>query len=100
MSRLQVHSPLRLVLLAGFGGLLGLMAFAGIETMVAFRQIEASNDTIRQDFLDRNRTLNELRSSLYLSGTYVRDYLLDPDEGQAESHKASLERTRSINCAP
>jgi len=91
----RVRSPIRLVLLAGFGGLLALLAFAGLDTLEVVREIEHDNNAIRQEFLDRNRTLNEIRGSLYLSGTYLRDYLLDPDAGQAESHKATLERTRA-----
>ncbi|HYM23034.1 MAG TPA: hypothetical protein VEU08_07495, partial [Vicinamibacterales bacterium] len=83
----RARSPIRVVLLAGFGGLLTLMAFAGLDTMEVLREIETSNNAIRQEFLDRNRTLNEIRSSLYLSGTYLRDYLLDPNAGQAESHR-------------
>lgn len=83
------------MLLAGFGGLLALLAFAGLDTLEVLHEIETNNNAIRQEFLERNRTLNEIRSSLYLSGTYLRDYLLDPDIGQAESHKASLERTHT-----
>ena len=90
-----VRSPIRLVLLAGFGGLLVLMVFAGLGTMEVLREIETDNEAIRQEFLDRNRTLNEIRSALYLSGTYLRDYLLDPDVGQAEAHRAALEKTRA-----
>src|SRR6202022_3604906 len=57
-------------------------------------QIEARNERLRADFLDRNRTLEQIRSDLYLSGTYIRDYLLEPDATAAETHRASLERTR------
>jgi signal transduction histidine kinase len=89
------RNSIRLILLVGFGGLLALMAFAGLSTMGVLRAIENDNNAIRQDFLARNRTLNEIRSSLYLSGTYLRDYLLDPDIRQAESHRATLERTRA-----
>ncbi|MDR1990327.1 MAG: MCP four helix bundle domain-containing protein [Acidobacteriaceae bacterium] len=92
-----LRSPRRLVI--GFGGLLFLVAFAGVNALHVLQVIRASNDEIRQDFLYRNRTLNELRSSLYLSGTYVRDYLLDPDASQAEIHHAALERVRTSMAA-
>jgi signal transduction histidine kinase len=84
-----------MILLAGFGGLLILMAFAALDSMQVLRQIETDNNEIRRDFLYRNRILAEIRSSLYLSGTYVRDYLLDPDIGQAEAHRHSLQHTRA-----
>ena len=61
--------------LAGFGGLLLLMVAAGLETIHAFRMIQMRNDAIRTEFLTRNRLLNQIRSDLYLSGTYVRTTL-------------------------
>jgi hypothetical protein len=71
----------RLVLLAGFGGLLILMAFAGVDGIQALQQIQTSNDRIRDQFLLRTQVLERIRSDLYLSGTDVRDYLLEPQAG-------------------
>jgi signal transduction histidine kinase len=85
----------RLILIAGFGGLLLLMAFAGVDSIQTLRQIQRSDDDIREDFLSRTRVLEQIRSDLYLSGTYVRDYLLEPDGQKAESHRLSLVRTRN-----
>ncbi len=85
----------RLILLAGFGGLLILMAFAEIDGLQAVRQIQTSNDQIREDFLRRTRVLERIRSDLYVSGTYVRDYLLEPEAGKAEGHRYSLMETRA-----
>ena len=84
----------RLILIAGFGGLLVLMAFAGIDAMQLLRQIQRRNDAIRRDFLNRNRLLNQIRSDVYLSGTYVRDYILEPEPQNAARHRGSLEKTR------
>src|SRR5690242_8109606 len=70
------------------------MAFAGIDTMRVLRTVQDRNDAIRRDFLARNRLLNQIRSDLYLSGTYVRDYLLEPDPQNAETHRKSLDTTR------
>jgi signal transduction histidine kinase len=83
----------RAALLAGFGGLLILMAFAGFDAVSILTQIQTRNERIRNDFVDRNRTLEQIRSDLYLSGTYIRDYLLEPDAKPAEGHRASLEKT-------
>ncbi len=85
----------RLILVAGFGGLLLLMGFAGIDSIQTLRQIQKSNDDIREDFLSRTRVLEQIRSDLYLSGTYVRDYLLEPESQKAESHRLSLVETRN-----
>ncbi len=85
----------RLVLAIGFGGLLLLLAFSGFDNVRRLRQIQHSNDEIRESFLSRTRLLEQIRSDLYLSGTYVRDYLLEPDPAKAEAHRASLLKTRN-----
>jgi signal transduction histidine kinase len=84
----------RLVLIAGFGGLLILMAVAGADGIQALQQIQTSNDRIRDDFMLRTQVLERIRSDLYLSGTDVRDYLLEPQVGKAESHRHTLLETR------
>ena len=81
--------------MAGFGGLLTLMAFAEFDGIQALQQIRTANDQIREDFLRRTRDLERIRSDLYVSGTYVRDYLLEPDSGKAEGHRYSLLETRA-----
>ncbi len=84
----------RLVLMAGFGGLLALMALAGIDSLRTLSRIQKSNDDIREDFLLRTRVLERIRADLYVSGTYVRDYLLEPESGRAEGHRYSLLEAR------
>jgi signal transduction histidine kinase len=85
----------RLILVLGFGGVLVLMGFAGVDSVNTLRQIQTSNDAIREEFLSRTRVLEQIRSDLYLSGTYVRDYLLEPDSQKADSHRSSLVQTRN-----
>src|SRR5689334_17702726 len=84
----------RIVLLAGFGGLLILTALAGADGIKALQEIENSNDRARDDFLLRTRVLERIRSDLYRSGTDVRDYLLEPEPGRAEGHRYTLIETR------
>jgi signal transduction histidine kinase len=94
----SLHS--RFILMTGFGGLLLLMAFAGVDSVLTIRQIQNSNDANREDFLSRTRLLEKIRSDVYLSGTYVRDYLLEPEPRKAESHRSSLlERRADIDAA-
>jgi signal transduction histidine kinase len=85
----------RLILMAGFGGLLLLMAFAEFDGMQALTEIQHSNDESREDFLRRTRVLERIRADLYVSGTYVRDYLLETESGKAEGHRYSLLESRS-----
>jgi signal transduction histidine kinase len=89
-----VRARTRLVLLVGFGGLLALMAFGGFDAIQVLQQIQARNIEIRRAFLSRNRALEQIRSSLYLSGTFVRDYLLDQEPGGAELQRGNLEELR------
>jgi signal transduction histidine kinase len=84
----------RLVLIPGFGGLLLLLTAAGIDGIRALGQIQSANDAIREDFLHRTRLLERIRGDVYVSGTYARDYLLEPQSGQAEGHRFSLAETR------
>ena len=93
-SKRRLAGNSRLILMAGFGGLLLLMAFAEFDGMQALTAIQRSNDEIREGFLRRTRVLDRIRADLYVSGTYVRDYLLEPEGGKAEGHRYSLIESR------
>ncbi|MEP6716077.1 MAG: ATP-binding protein [Terriglobia bacterium] len=84
----------RMLLLAGFGGLLLLMAVAALDDIRALRSIQTRSDAVRNVFLERNRLLNQIRSGLYSSGTWMRDYVLEPDPGRARSRLEGLRNTR------
>jgi signal transduction histidine kinase len=84
----------RLMLSVGFGGVLAIMALSGVDALRVLHQIRREDDQVRHQFLYRNHVLNNIRSQLYLSGTYVRDYLLDPDTTKAEAYRANLEQVR------
>jgi len=85
----------RVAVIAGFGGLLAIITLSGVNTLRVMQEIRRNDDQIRREFLFRNHLLNNIRSDLYLSGTYVRDYLLDPEPGRAESHLAALKQVRT-----
>jgi signal transduction histidine kinase len=83
------------LLLIGFGGLLLLLAFSGFNAVSVLSHIQTSNERIREDYFNRDQILEALRSELYLSGTYVRDLLLDPDPARADTHRAELDGARA-----
>jgi signal transduction histidine kinase len=87
-------SKSRLALLLGFGSLLAIIALSGFDALRVLRQFRKEDDQIRRQFLFRNRVLNNIRAEVYLSGTYVRDYLLEPDPDRASGFGASLESVR------
>ena len=84
----------RIALTVGFGGLLSIMALAGIDALHVLQQFRGSEDRIRRRYLSDNRVLNDIRSDVYVSGTYVRDYLLEPDTLRADAFGTSLEDVR------
>ena len=76
------RSGSRAVLLGGFGALLILMAIICIDSPHTLGEFQTANTQIRQDFLYREHTLEQVRAGLYESGDIVRDYILmesDPD---------------------
>jgi signal transduction histidine kinase len=66
----------RAALFAGFGALLILMAIICIDSLLTLRAFETDNIRIRQEFLYRERTLEQVRAGLYESGNLVNDYTL------------------------
>ncbi len=84
----------RNALLLGFGGLLALLVFSGIDAVQVLSQMSSGNGAIRREFLERARRVDEIRSAVYLSGTLVRDYLLEPDPRDAQSQLAGLNDVR------
>jgi signal transduction histidine kinase len=81
----------RIVLIAGFSGLLAIMTVAGIYSLRIAREIQDSNTQMRHDFVTRDRDLDKIRADLYESGTAVRDFILvGSDEDAAQSLLAEL----------
>jgi len=70
------------------------MALAGIDALRVLGHFRRADDQIRQRYLTENHLLNDIRSDVYVSGTYVRDYLLEPEPQRAETYRANLEQVR------
>jgi signal transduction histidine kinase len=78
-----------LALAGGFGGLLLIMAAAELGALVMIGSLRTSDARVEQHFLERSRMLEQIRSSIYLSGTVARDSLLAP-LGGASSQLAEV----------
>ena len=78
-----------LALAGGFGGLLLIMAAAELGALVMISSLRTSDARVEQRFLERSRMLDQIRSSIYLSGTVARDSLLAP-VGGASSQLAEV----------
>src|SRR5271166_2075697 len=83
-----------LILVLGFGGLLLLMAVAEIASLLLLGTLRQNDSQLQARFLTRNRTLEQIRSNIYLSGTFVRDSLLAPEASGARAQLASLDNLR------
>jgi len=82
------------VLVAGFGGLLLLMAAAEVGALLFLNSLRHNDTTLQARFLARNRTLERIRSNIYLSGTFVRDSLLAPEQSGARAQLTTLDGLR------
>jgi signal transduction histidine kinase len=88
------HRQTRFVFFLGIGGLLLLLGTLGVSAISFLSQIRVREETIRQDYLSRDRVLQNLRSEIYTSGTHIRDFLLDTDEALATEHREQFLDTR------
>lgn len=77
-------------LVLGFGVLLILLVLSGLSALHALSEMQAANETTLRQFLAKNQQLNEIRAAVYLSGTYIRDYLLETDRVKAEQSRSAL----------
>lgn len=85
----------RVLLLVGFGGLLLLLAAIGLNALSVLGSLQTRDERIRDDYLQRSRVLEQLRSDLYLSGTHVRDLLLEPDPTRADFYRQQLKQSEA-----
>jgi len=78
----------------GFGGLLCLLGFAGIYGLSTVKAIGDRNQYIRTTYLHRDQILQQIRADLYMSGTHIRDLLLEDDPKQAEQERRDFRDRR------
>jgi signal transduction histidine kinase len=68
-----------LVLWLGFGGLLVCIIAAAAGTLISLDRVSKDETRFRKAFFERLGLLDQIRAQIYLSGTYVRDFLLSPE---------------------
>ena len=84
------RKPPWLILSLGFGGLLVFILAAAIGSLLMLGHVRLRETAMRQAFQARLAALDRIRSGIYLSGTYVRDFLLSPDLSGAQAQSARL----------
>jgi hypothetical protein len=85
----------RSVLVLGFGVLLTLLVLCGLNALHVISELQTNDQSILRDFLQQQDSLDKIRSAIYLSGTYLRDYLLEPEPEKAERNRTALESARA-----
>jgi len=88
------HRQTRFVFFVGFGGLLLLLVALGVSAISFLSQIKVREESIRQEYVARDRVLQALRAEIYTSGTHIRDFLLDTDDALANEHREQFLDTR------
>lgn len=85
----------------GFGGLLLLMGVLGGSAITFLSRIDRRHEAIRLEFVARTRLIESLRSNIYLSGTHIRDLLVESGAaGGLEKETAYLSaKTRAQDAA-
>src|SRR5438128_809976 len=63
---------------------------AATGTLLVSGRVHGDETVIRTAYLRRLGALDQIRSQIYLSGTYVRDFLLSPDLRGAQAQTARL----------
>lgn len=71
------------------------MGVLGLSANSFLHKIEIREAAIRSDYVERNRSLEAIRSDIYISGTDLRDFLLDESESLAAEHRQQFLRKRS-----
>src|SRR5580698_1504618 len=71
------------------------MAVLGLSALSFLDRIQVRQEKIREDYVERDLTLEKIRADIYISGTYARDYLLDTSDEAAAAHKAAFFDARS-----
>jgi len=86
----RIHLRPPWILLGGFGGLIVFILAAALGTVFMLDRVSDYDRKQRRAFIERLGELEQIRSQIYLSGTYVRDFLLSPDAGGAQEQRARL----------
>ena len=74
----------RRVLLAGFGGLLTLMLAGGIDSLIRLHDVNRQEAGLREVYLQRALSLEQIRAGIYQSSILLRDYLLAGDSQSSQ----------------
>src|SRR5580658_10511156 len=79
----------RAALFAGFGTLLILMATVSIDSLYTLEAFQNHDTQIRQEFVYREHTLEQVRTGVYESGDIISDYAVIESNPQSQQKLGS-----------
>lgn len=92
---LDMRSRSSVILLAGFGTLITLIAVLGFGAFRRARAIYREMESTQETYLQTEAFRSEVVADMYLADIMVRDYLLDPSPSAATEHRQELLALRS-----
>jgi len=85
----------RVALIFGFSALLVLMGVLALDSIRSLGELETSNSQVRRNYLNLERTLRQIRVSIYESGNLLREYTrTDSSPRTRDSNAAQLQEMR------
>lgn len=82
---------LRLVLIAGFGGMALIFFLATLDAVRLLGTMRTENRVLRDAALQRINRLESVRSSVLLTYTYLGDYFMDSDVQQSKNYRTKMQ---------
>lgn len=90
----------RTALLVGYGALMAIAVAGTGNLWVTLHQLQSHSSKILDEYLRRERVIQQARTNAYLSTTFLRDFVLDPDPSRSEAHLNGLRSFRArLNAA-
>jgi len=90
----------RTVLFIGFGAVMAIAVAGALNLWITLRQLQTRSSAILDEYLRRERVLRQARTNAYLSTTFLRDFVLDPDPSRSAEHLDGLRNFRGrLNAA-
>lgn len=97
---LRLFTSRKLVLWAGFGGLLAIVVFTAWKGARILSAVEPQNARLRRDYRERLELLHRIRLELSESGSDLRDFLMDRDPASAALLRSRIDsRHRTMAAA-
>lgn len=87
-----MKSPASMALLVGFGSLVFLFVALGAGAMRRTEEMHRLMTAAQEAHEEVDKALRDLPAGIHLTGTVVRDYLLDPSRSAAQEYKELLAR--------